>query len=187
MPILPVEPDMFPPDLWEVYRQAPRQGRWWCLHTKPRQEKAAARDLHHQQISHYLPQVLHESRTPAGRKTRTILPLFPGYLFLLGEETERVQALRGHRLVGVLEVADQENLHNDLHQIHTLLGSGLAVIPEPTFPVGSTVKIVTGPLKGMVGTIVRRGKRDHFVAIVHFLGRGATVDLEDWQVEQLHA
>jgi transcriptional antiterminator RfaH len=30
---------------------------------------------------------------------------------------------------------------------------------------------------------VRRGKRDQFVAVVHFLGRGATVDLQDWQVE----
>jgi hypothetical protein len=35
------------------------------------------------------------------------------------------------------------------------------------------------------GTVIRRGKRDEFVAVVRFLGRGATVDLEDWQVEQI--
>ncbi len=187
MPILPSEPDMFPADLWETDQRASGEARWWCLHTKPRQEKAAARELHHQKIPHYLPQVVHECRTPGGRKTRSTLPLFPGYLFLLGEETQRALALRGHRLVGVLEIADQDGIHQDLHQIHTLLGSGLAVVPEPSLPVGSTVRIITGPLKGMVGTIVRRGKRDQFVAIVHFLGRGATVDLEDWQVERLQA
>ena len=50
-------------------------------------------------------------------------------------------------------------------------------------PVGARVRITTGPLTGIVGTVIRRGKRDQFVAVVHFLGRGATVDLEDWQVE----
>ena len=44
-------------------------------------------------------------------------------------------------------------------------------------PVGATVRIVTGPLTGMVGKVIRRAKRDQFVAVVHFLGRGATVDL----------
>ena len=187
MPILPSEPEMFPPDLWETDNRAAGEVRWWCLHTRPRQEKAAARELHHQKISYYLPQVVHESRTPRGRKSRSILPLFPGYLFLLGAETERSLALRGHRLVSILQVADQDGIHQDLHQIHTLLGSGLVVVPELDLPVGTTVRIITGPLKGMVGTIVRRGKRDQFVAIVHFLGRGATVDLEDWQVERLQA
>ena len=47
------------------------------------------------------------------------------------------------------------------------------------------VRILTGPLKGIEGRVIRRGKRDQFVAVVHFLGSGATVDLEDWQVEQL--
>ena len=49
--------------------------------------------------------------------------------------------------------------------------------------MGTTVRITTGPLTGMVGKVVRRGKRDHFVAAVNFLGRGAMVELEHWQVE----
>ncbi len=45
---------------------------------------------------------------------------------------------------------------------------------------------MTGPLTGITGTVIRRGNRDQFVAVVNFLGRGATVDLEDWQVEQVN-
>ncbi len=52
-------------------------------------------------------------------------------------------------------------------------------------PVGATVRIATGPLTGMVGKVIRRAKRDQFVAVVRFLGRGAMVDLQDWQVEQV--
>jgi transcriptional antiterminator RfaH len=82
----------------------------------------------------------------------------------------------------VLEVVDQDELARDLLQIHTMLRSGLAVTEAPVVPVGATVRIETGPLTGMVGKVIRRGKRDQFLAVVRFLGRGATVDLRDWQV-----
>jgi transcriptional antiterminator RfaH len=184
MPILPAEPDLYPPDLWEVDGGA--EGRqWWCLHTKPRQEKATARDLRAQRLAYYLPQVVHEDRTPQGRKIRSVIPLFTSYLFLLADEQERVQAMKGNRLVRVIEVADQRGLWHDLRQIHQMLASGLAVVPEPIVPVGARVRIQNGPLAGIEGKVIRRGKRDQFVAVVHFLGSGATVDLEDWQVEQL--
>jgi transcriptional antiterminator RfaH len=85
----------------------------------------------------------------------------------------------------VLQVGDQEALERDLRQIQTMLSSGLPVAQEHSAPVGARVRITTGPLAGVEGTVIRRGKRDQFVAVVRFLGRGATVDLEDWQVEQI--
>jgi transcriptional antiterminator RfaH len=186
MPILPAEPDMFPDDLWDgAAVGGDPSRRWYCLHTKPRQEKATARDLRVRRVPFYLPQIVKEDRTPAGRKIRSVLPLFGGYLFLLGDEAQRLEALKGNRLVRILEVADQEGLVRDLRQVHQMLRSGLAIEPEPAAPVGGRVRIASGPLTGLVGTVVRRGKRDHFVAVVKILGLGATVALEDWQVEVL--
>jgi transcription antitermination factor NusG len=183
MPILPAEPEQYPPDFWE--REGPTTDadrRWWCLHTKPRQEKAAARHLRSRRVPHYLPQVVREDRTPGGRKIRSVIPLFPGYLFLLGDEHHRLEAFKGNQLVNVLQVADQEGLTRDLRQIYRMLSSGLPVVPELTFPVGTRVRIAGGPLAGLVGHVVRRGKRDQFVAVVEFLGRGAMIELKDWQV-----
>ncbi|MFO0891019.1 MAG: transcription termination/antitermination NusG family protein [Isosphaeraceae bacterium] len=188
MPILPAEPDFHPPGLWEEAPSvlpSPDDAVWRCLHAKARQEKAVARELRKQGLTYYLPQVLKEDRTPQGRKIRSILPLFPGYLFLKGDHEARLAALRGDRLVSVLEVSDQAALERDLRQIHRMLSSGLAVQPEPAVPVGARVRIRSGPLAGVEGTVIRRGKRDQFVAVVRFLGRGAVVDLEDWQVEQI--
>jgi transcriptional antiterminator RfaH len=186
MPILPAEPEMFPDDLWdEVERSPVASRRWYCLHTRPRQEKATARDLRTGQAPFYLPQIVQETRTPAGRKIRSTLPLFGGYLFLFGSEVDRVTALRTNRLVNILEVIDQAGLVRDLRQVHRMLSSGLAIEPEPAAVVGGRVRIASGPLTGLVGTVVRRGKRDHFVAVVQILGLGATVALEDWQVEIL--
>ena len=137
-------------------------------------------------LAYYLPQVIHEDRTPQGRKTRSVIPLFTSYLFLLGDDARAARRAQG-------EPAGQRprreptrrRLEHDLRQIHQMLASGLAGRPEPSVPVGARVRIMTGPLTGIEGTVIRRGKRDQFVAVVHFLGRGATVDLEDWQVEQV--
>jgi transcription antitermination factor NusG len=184
MPILPAEPEMFPENLWDEADGPLKDGRrWLCLHTRPRQEKATARDLRAAQVPFYLPQMIHEDRTPAGRKISSVLPLFGGYLFLFGDDVQRIQALRGNRLVNIIEVADQEMLVRDLRQIHQMLRSGLAIKPELSAPVGARVRIKSGPLIGLVGTVIRRGKHDHFVAVVNMLGLGATVALEDWQVE----
>jgi len=185
MPILPAEPDCNPPNLWDdpTCLSTKENAVWRCLHTKPRQEKATARELMDAGITYYLPQAVKESRTPQGRKIRAVVPLFAGYLFLHGDIEDRLAVLRSHRLVSVLEVVDQEALARDLRQIYKMLNSGLPVSPEPTVPVGATVRILSGPLTGITGKVIRRGKHSQFVAVVNFLRRGATVDLQDWQVE----
>jgi transcription antitermination factor NusG len=185
MPILPAEPEMYPKDLWEGHVRPDDDRRWYCLHTKPRQEKATARDLLARKLAFYLPQVVRESRTPAGRKILSIIPLFGGYLFLLGTEEDRIEALKANRLVNVLEVVDQEGFLRDLWQVRQMLASGMAIDPESTAPVGSRVRIASGPLMGLIGTVIRRGERDRFIAVVKTLGVGASVMLEDWQVEVL--
>src|SRR6516165_9429264 len=110
MPILPAEPDLNPVDLWQGSALGGPDDRWWCLHTKPRQEKAVARALRVSNFSYYLPQAVKVDRTPQGRKIRSVIPLFTGYLFLLGDQRARLEALRTDRLAKVLEVYDQEEL-----------------------------------------------------------------------------
>ncbi len=186
MPILPAEPDRYPPDLWqEEVGEIDRERRWWCLHVKPRQEKATARHLWNRRITHYMPLVAREGCTPGGRKIRSTVPLFPSYVFFQGDDRQRVEALKGNTLAGVLQVFDQEALVRDLQHVHRMLTSGLPVVPEAAHPVGSRIRIASGPLSGVVGVVIRRGKRDQFVAVVRFLNCGATVDLEDWQVERV--
>jgi len=188
MPILPAEPELYPDDLWSREEPSARitgDQRWWCLHAKPRQEKATARYLHSRGIPFYLPMVAREGRTPSGRKTRAIVPLFSGYLFLLGDEPQKLQAYRADSLVQILPIDDQIAIDRDLRRIDHMLRSGLAVEIEMSYPVGAPIRIVTGPLAGLVGVVTRRDDHDRFTAIVQFLKQGAAVALEDWQVEPI--
>ena len=197
MPILAAEPELFPSHLFEsaharlgieVSNGVDGPGssrRWWCLHTKPRQEKVTAGFLRKQRIAHYLPQVVQQRRTPGGRKFTSIIPLFPGYIFLLGTDFDRLMSFQRNSVNTALEVWDQEQLDLELAQLHRIGHSGLVVVPEPSFPVGTKVRLMSGPLEGAVGTVIRRGNRNHFFAVVNMLGRGATVEFEGWDAEPL--
>lgn len=190
MPILAAEPDLYPPDLLDSYNpptQPPDSDdddpRWWCLHTKPRQEKATARKLMARGIRYYLPQATQESRTPKGRAIKSTIPLFPGYVFMYGNEQARLESLQTQTLVQVIQVPEQTRLVSELKQIHRMSRSNLPLLSEPIPLPGQRVRILDGPLRGLIGQVIRREQRDRFLAHVHFLGRGVSVEMHDWEVE----
>ena len=123
-----------------------------------------------------LPQVFRRA------SVRTVLtshvPLFPGYLFLLGNDRQRIAALEAR--VHSLPVADQESLWQELGQIHQLIESGAPVTPEERLGPGQAVEICSGPLAGMRGTVVRAAAGRRFVVRVDFIQRGASVELDDY-------
>lgn len=86
---------------------------WWVLHTRPRQEKSLARDLHDCGAPFYLPLVRRRTLV-RNRVMESSLPLFPGYLFLLADNEERMTALATRRVARSLDVPDQARLWRDL-------------------------------------------------------------------------
>lgn len=181
MPILPAEIVHYPDELFAA--PSPRAGgeAWWVLHTRPRQEKSLARDLLAHQAPFYLPQVSRRASV-RGRVLTSHVPLFPGYLFLLGNERQRISALSTKRVVHALRVLDQDRLWRELAQIHQLIESGAPVTPEERLGPGQTVEICSGPLAGLRGTVVRAAAGRRFVVQVDFIQRGASVELDDYTV-----
>jgi transcription antitermination factor NusG len=180
MPILPPETAWFPPSLFDSDLPAlDSERRWRVLHTKPRQEKSLARYLLDRAISFYLPLVSH--RVLQRRRLLTsYVPLFPGYLFLRADPSERVQALMSGRVVRTLEVEDQAELWEDLLGLWRLLASGMPVTPEQRLAPGAAVEITSGPLAGLRGKIIRAASGRRFVVEVHFIQSGASVLLDDF-------
>jgi transcriptional antiterminator RfaH len=178
MPILPPETDMFPENLFSIAASTRESTRSWSVfHTRPRQEKSVARELGERGLPFYLP--LESKRTwIRGRAVPVQTPLFPGYVFFLGDEQERLRALATRRIVRTLKVHDQDELTRDLQQIRRLLASGTAVQLEKTLAPGSLVEITTGPLAGLRGTVLCGEKQRRILVAVHFLHQGASVRLD---------
>jgi len=182
MPFLPPEPNTFPENLFSEDNTSVRNGRaWWVLHTKPRQEKCLARHLLQSHVPFYLPLIERRSLI-RGRMLKSHVPLFPGYLFLLGVRDERLAALATHRVVHSLEVSDQQTLWNDLVQVHRLIGTGAPITPEERLEPGDLVEIMRGALAGLKGRIIRAASGRRFVVQVNFIQRGASVMLDDFNL-----
>ena len=92
MPILADTAALFPDDLFESESIDRASRRWLVIYTKSRQEKALARQLLSFEIPFYLPLVPKDNLI-RGRRVRSQIPLFPGYVFLFGSDPERVEEL----------------------------------------------------------------------------------------------
>jgi transcription antitermination factor NusG len=184
MPTLALEPCVFPPDLFGVGSSSLDDGCWWVYHTRPRAEKALARALLQRQIAFFLP-LMPKSRKHNGRLFISHLPLFSGYVFMHGDNAARIRALTTNLIARALQVPDQSELTADLARIHRLMATGASLLPEERLVPGSGVRIISGPLAGLDGKILRRGKRLRLHVEVHFLQRGASVELEHWMIEPL--
>jgi hypothetical protein len=83
----------------------------------------------------------------------------------------------------VLPVGDQQGLYNDLRRVHQLMESGSALSPESWLEPGTLVEIAAGPLTGLEGKILRRGKNFHFFIEVQLLRQGVSVEIESWMFQ----
>jgi transcriptional antiterminator RfaH len=188
MPILAREPASFPEDLLEQSDlcQDPEE-LWWALHTFPRREKDLMRRLTAMQIRFYTPMSAHRTRSGSGRARTAYLPLFPGYVFLLGSGDDRYRALTTNCVLRCLAVADQTTLTHDLRQVNRLIRSGEPLQTVDRMVAGTPVGITHGPLAGLEGRIIRRNQQSTLLIEVHFLQRGASVEIEDWMVEPVYS
>jgi transcription antitermination factor NusG len=181
MPILAAEPSLYPAGLFD----APTDhlaSSWWVLHTRPRQEKALARQLHDGAVGYYLPLLTKRTKI-RGKLVPAHLPLFPGYLFLFADANQLLRALGTHRVARHLAVVDQDRLWQDLRQLHRLIETGLPVVPELALVPGARVEICSGPLAGLHGVIARSASGNRFIVEVDFIQRGASVLIEDHMLE----
>jgi transcription antitermination factor NusG len=182
MPLLELEPCIHPENLLELPLADSDLGRWWVLHARPRSEKALARRFSERGMDFYLP--LHAREwVNRGRRFNSYLPLFPGYVFLHGNSDDRLSALETNLVAHVIPVDDQEQLHNDLARVHSLLTSGAAVTPEDRLGPGDPVQIIRGPLAGLEGKVIRRGKHLKFIIEVQFLRRAVSAEIEGWMIQ----
>lgn len=152
-------------------------GRWWVLHSKPRNEKALAWDLTDRNVPYFLPMALRTTFS-GGRKRRGMIPLFPSYVFLCGGDRERQAALSTNRVVQMIEVKDQETLATELHSLDRALSEGAEFDLYPFAVVGQRCRVRKGPFEGIEGTIVSRDKVAKLVLQVSLLGCGAVMEVD---------
>ncbi len=162
----------------------PVERRWWAVYTKSRQEKALARHLIGHQVPFYLP-LIPKDNIIRGRRVRSHIPLFGGYLFLFGSEDERITTLTTNRISRILPVVDQARLQRDLANVQALIERKAPLSVEQRLDAGAMVRIKSGALRGLEGIVVKRHGRTRLLVAVTYLQQGVSVEIDDCALEPL--
>ena len=196
MPILPKQCDIFPENLLDAPDQQPGglaaawvtgsiEAGWIAFYTLSRREKDLMRKLAAATIPFYAPLIKRRLHSPGGRTRLSYVPLFPGYVFAIVNDDQRRTALATNTIARWLPIPDQAPLVADLRAIQRLISTDQPLTPEARLSPGHTVRVRSGALCGLEGTVVKRHGEQRLVVAVRFLNRGVSMEVEDVDLERL--
>lgn len=185
MPILNRQPSIFPDDLLtnEALATDP-SSNWWCFSTLARAEKAVARLLFAQRVSFYCPTIYKRFRSPNGRLRQSFVPLFPSYVFVCGDESNRLATLQTNKVSRYQLVVDRDQLVVDLRSIQRAIDLGVPLTPESRIVAGDHVRVRAGPFAGYEGYVLRREGKTRLLLAVKFIEQGVSMEIDEALLEK---
>jgi transcription antitermination factor NusG len=160
--------------------------QWYAIFTMPRHEKSVDGYFDFQRIVHFLP-VYERVNTWRNRQTvRVKTPLFPRYLFARFERQSSGRVLKTPgvlRIVGT-EVGPIPVPNAEIEFLRTSIAEN-TVEPFPHFAIGRQVRIRTGSMAGVEGTLVRKENRNRFVLTLSLIQQSVSIDVDASNLELL--
>jgi transcription antitermination factor NusG len=152
---------------------------WFAVRTRSRHEKAVAREIEQRGIETYLPTSPRWSRWN-DRRVRIEWPLFPGYCFV---HATRAVLPAVYKCAGVVSFVTVEGRpapipDREIDSVRTLLASHLSTDPCPFIQEGDLVEVISGPLRGVMGRLVRKGSQARLILSVGLIGQGISVAVD---------
>ena len=155
------------------------QARWYVLRTRSRHEKIVRDQLAIQGLEPLLPTVKRFSQWK-DRKKEIEVPLFPGYCFVRFAEDRKLLV---RKTLGVIDIVGAG--HNpepiadeEVAALRTLMTSVLPYDSHPYLYEGMRVEVIRGPLQGVQGVLLRKGKRHRLVLGVRLIQQAAAVEID---------
>ena len=158
---------------------------WLAVWTRSRHEKLVRDHLLGRGIEVFLP-LLHVSSRRRDRRAMVDLPAFPCYLFARPELSDacHIKTVRGVvRVLGPSPTSYSIVPDHQVEAVRTMVEGTLRVDPYPYLKVGSRVRVKSGPLKGLEGTLVRKEKRLRVVVSVDLLCQSIAAEVSADEVE----
>jgi transcription antitermination factor NusG len=161
--------------------------QWFAVYITCRHEKRVAQHLSQREIQHYLPLYRADRKWRDGSKVTLDLPLFPGYLFVHIERSERTSVLSIPGALAIVGGTGGEPASLPDAAINALQ-SGLKehrIEPHPLLCVGQLARIRSGAFAGMEGVVVRKKSGFRIVLTLEQIMQSVAVELSEDDVEPL--
>ena len=161
---------------------------WYAVQTRPHHEKRVEERLRMYSLQTFLP--VHRCRHLWKNGVRAIveMPLFPCYLFARASIYDRVNVLR---IPGVLGLASSSAHPSKIsaEDIEALRAAveNLRAIPHPYLNAGDRVRIISGPLTGMEGILIRRKQELRVVVSIEIIMRSIAVEVSEFEIAAIRS
>jgi transcriptional antiterminator NusG len=155
-------------------------GRWFAIWTRSRHEQVVREQLQQKQIETFLPTMTRWSRWK-DRKKRIDWPLFPGYCFAHFDPADTLPVLKCTGVVNIVSVEGRPAPIPDveLDSIRRLLATELQYDPCPLIREGTMVEVTHGPLRGVIGRLMRKdAQHARLVLAVDLIGQAVSVEVD---------
>ena len=153
---------------------------WYAIWTRSRHEQVVREQLEQKGFEAFLPTLPKWSRWK-DRKKKIDWPLFPGYCFARFDPSDTLPILKCPGVVNIVSVEGRPAAIPtvELDSIRLLVGSELQYDPCPLVREGQMVEVVHGPLKGVVGRLMRKdAQRARLVLSVDLIGQAVSVEVD---------
>jgi transcription antitermination factor NusG len=161
--------------------------KWFAVYTAPRHEKRVGQYLGVKQIEHYVPLYQARRKWSDGTTVTLDLPLFPGYLFVRIDRSQRVRVLQVPGVVSFVGGTGRQPASLPESEIDALR-AGLPLRhaePHPLLTAGQRVRICSGALAGMVGVVVRRKNSLRVVLTMDLIRQSVAVEVDESELETI--
>ncbi|MBS1802809.1 MAG: UpxY family transcription antiterminator [Acidobacteria bacterium] len=169
------------PVLSEPLLPAPR---WFALYTMPQSENSIRRLLDIRNIESFLPTYEVQKVWKNRQKVKTQRPLFPSYLFVrIGNHQRSIvlSAPGALRIIGnshtPLPIPDREIEFLQSQFINRKIEPYLDMV------IGKRVRIRSGPMEGLEGTLVEKRNSFRFVLTVAMINQHAAIEVSPDDLE----
>jgi transcription antitermination factor NusG len=162
---------------------------WFAVYTSPRHEKRVSQYLCQRKIEHYLPLYQVHRKWSDGSLVTLALPLFPGYLFVRIDRSERIRVLEVPGVLNFVGGTGHQPAPLPEEEIDALR-SGLPLRcaqPHPLLTVGKRARIRSGALTGMEGVVVRHKGGLRVVLTMDLIMQSVAVEVDATELEIVEA
>ena len=153
---------------------------WYAIWTRSRHEQVVREQLERKQVEAFLPTIARWSRWK-DRKKKVAWPLFPGYCFARFDPADALPILKCTGVVNIVSVDGRPAAipEYELDSIRLLISSELQYDPCPLIREGMMVEVAYGPLRGVVGRLMRKdAARARLVLAVDLIGQAVSVEVD---------
>jgi transcription antitermination factor NusG len=162
---------------------------WFAVYTTSRHEKRVAEHLTQREIEHFLPLYRSDRKWSDGSRVTLDLPLFPGYLFVRIQRSERVSVLSVPGALAVVGGTGGEPAplpDATIDALRTALRLRTA-FPHPAVTAGQRVRVRSGALEGLEGIVVRNKNSVRVVMTLEHIVQSYAVEVDITDLEPLTA